>query len=43
MILVTKHQSSIPLTPAILPENSPGGFEANGGVLTPGGYDNGWW
>ena len=30
----------IPLTPAILPENSPGSFGNNGGVLTPGGYDN---
>ena len=30
----------IPLTPAVLPENSPGSFGNNGGVLTPGGYDN---
>ena len=30
----------IPLTPAILPENSPGSFGNNAGILTPGGYDN---
>ena len=28
------------LTPAILPENSPGSFGNNAGILTPGGYDN---
>ena len=29
----------IPLTPAILPENSPGSFGNNAGILTPGGAD----
>jgi hypothetical protein len=30
----------IPLTPAILPENSPGGFGNAAGAQTPGGFDN---